>query len=73
MPNLRGLFVVWRRARDAACRTAIVPDGNHVEIAFAPEEDTEFGDYPSGRVAWSSQVAVSGSSLSWWAARTRAW
>ncbi len=24
------------------------PDGNHVEIAFGPEEEAELGDYPGG-------------------------
>ncbi len=52
-------FLAQLRDFDVAYRTAIVPefeirqvhirdpDGNHVEIAFAPEEEAELGDYPS--------------------------
>jgi hypothetical protein len=51
-------FLAQLRDFDVAYRTAIVPefeirqvhirdpDGNHVEIAFAPEEEAELGDYP---------------------------
>ncbi len=51
-------FLAHLRELDVAYRTAIVPDfeirqvhlrdpdGNHVEIAFAPEEAAELGDYP---------------------------
>ncbi len=47
-------------AFDVAYRTAVVPefgirqvhlrdpDGNHIEIAFAPEADAEPGDHPGG-------------------------
>ncbi len=53
-------FLAHLRELDVAYRTAIVPefeirqvhlhdpDGNHVEIAFAPEEEAELGDYPAG-------------------------
>jgi len=53
-------FLAHLRELDVAYRTAIVPnfeirqvhlrdpDGNHVEIAFAPEEEAELGDYPGG-------------------------
>ena len=53
-------FLAHLRQLDVAYRTAIVPefeirqvhlhdpDGNHVEIAFAPGEEAEFGDYPGG-------------------------
>ncbi len=53
-------FLAQLRDLDVAYRTAIVPDfeirqvhirdpdGNHVEIAFAPEEEAELGDYPGG-------------------------
>ncbi len=52
-------FLAQLREFDVAYRTNIVPeleirqvhirdpDGNHVEIAFAPEEEAELGDYPS--------------------------
>jgi catechol 2,3-dioxygenase-like lactoylglutathione lyase family enzyme len=51
-------FLAHLRALDVAYRTAVVPefeirqvhlrdpDGNHVEIAFAAEEEAELGDYP---------------------------
>ncbi len=51
-------FLSRLRAFDVAYRTAVVPefgirqvhlrdpDGNHIEIAFAPEEDAELGDHP---------------------------
>ena len=51
-------FLAELRALDVAYRVAIVPeieirqvhvrdpDGNHVEIAFAPDEEAELGDYP---------------------------
>ncbi len=53
-------FLAHLRELDIAYRTAVVPefeirqvhlrdpDGNHVEIAFAPEEEAELGDYPVG-------------------------
>ncbi len=53
-------FLAHLRAFDVAYRTAVVPefgirqvhlrdpDGNHIEIAFAPEEDAEPGDPPGG-------------------------
>ncbi len=53
-------FLARLREFDVASRTAVVPefgirqvhlrdpDGNHVEIAFAPEEDAELGDRPGG-------------------------
>ena len=53
-------FLAQLRAFDIAYRTNVVPefeirqvhlrdpDGNHVEIAFAPEEQAELGDYPGG-------------------------
>ncbi len=53
-------FLAQLRGFDVAYRTNVVPefeirqvhlrdpDGNHVEIAFAPEEEAELGDYPSG-------------------------
>ena len=53
-------FLAQLRELDVAYRTAVVPefgirqvhlrdpDGNHVEIAFAPEEDAEPGDPPGG-------------------------
>jgi catechol 2,3-dioxygenase-like lactoylglutathione lyase family enzyme len=53
-------FLAHLRAHDVAYRTAVVPgleirqvhlrdtDGNHVEIAFAPEEKADLGDYPGG-------------------------
>ena len=53
-------FLARLRASDVAYRTAVVPefgirqvhlrdpDGNHIEIAFAPEEDAEPGDQPGG-------------------------
>ncbi len=53
-------FLAHLRELDVAYRTAVVPefeirqvhlrdpDGNHVEIAFAPEEKAELGDYPGG-------------------------
>ena len=52
-------FLAQLREFDVAYRTNIVPeleirqvhirdpDGNHVEIAFAPEEEAELGDYPA--------------------------
>ena len=52
-------FLAQLRGLDIAYHTAIVPefeirqvhirdpDGNHVEIAFAPEEEAELGDYPA--------------------------
>ncbi len=51
-------FLAHLRALDVAYRTAVVPefairqvhirdpDGNHIEIAFGPEEEAELGDYP---------------------------
>ncbi len=51
-------FLAHLRALDVAYRTTVVPefeirqvhlrdpDGNHVEIAFAAEEEAELGDYP---------------------------
>ncbi len=51
-------FLAHLRALDVAYRTTVVPeleirqvhlhdpDGNHVEIAFAREEEAELGDYP---------------------------
>lgn len=51
-------FLAQLRELDVAYRTAVVPefgirqvhlhdpDGNHIEIAFAPEEEAELGDYP---------------------------
>jgi catechol 2,3-dioxygenase-like lactoylglutathione lyase family enzyme len=53
-------FLAQLRDFDVAYRTTIGPefeirqvhihdpDGNHVEIAFAPEEEAELGDYPGG-------------------------
>ena len=53
-------FLARLRAFDIDYRTAVVPefgirqvhlrdpDGNHIEIAFAPEEDAELGDQPGG-------------------------
>jgi catechol 2,3-dioxygenase-like lactoylglutathione lyase family enzyme len=53
-------FLARLRDFDVAYRTAVVPefgirqvhlrdpDGNHIEIAFAPEEDAEPGDPPGG-------------------------
>ncbi len=53
-------FLARLREFDVAHRSAVVPefgirqvhlrdpDGNHVEIAFAPEEDAELGDHPGG-------------------------
>jgi catechol 2,3-dioxygenase-like lactoylglutathione lyase family enzyme len=53
-------FLAHLRELDVAYRTAILPefeirqvhirdpDGNHVEIAFAREEEAELGDYPAG-------------------------
>ncbi len=53
-------FLVRLRDFDVAYRTNIVPeleirqvhirdpDGNHVEIAFAPEEEADLADYPGG-------------------------
>ena len=53
-------FLDRLRAFDVTYRTAVVPefgirqvhlhdpDGNHIEIAFAPEEDAELGDHPGG-------------------------
>ncbi len=53
-------FLAGLRANGVAYHTAIVPDfkirqvhirdpdGNHVEIAFAPGEEAELGDYPGG-------------------------
>ncbi len=53
-------FLAHLRELDVAYRTAVVPefeirqvhlrdpDGNHVEIAFGPEEEAELGDYPGG-------------------------
>ena len=53
-------FLAHLRELDVAYRTAVVPefeirqvhlrdpDGNHVEIAFAPEEAAELGDCPGG-------------------------
>ncbi len=53
-------FLARLREFDVAYRSAVVPefgirqvhlrdpDGNHVEIAFAPEEDAELGDHPGG-------------------------
>ncbi len=52
-------FLTHLRELDIAYRTAVVPefeirqvhlhdpDGNHVEIAFAPGETAELGDYPA--------------------------
>ena len=51
-------FLAHLRELDVAYETAIVPDleirqvhirdpdGNHIEIAFAAEEQAELGDYP---------------------------
>ncbi len=56
----RAEFLARLRAFDVTYRTAVVPefgirqvhlrdpDGNHIEIAFAPEEDAEPGDHPRG-------------------------
>jgi catechol 2,3-dioxygenase-like lactoylglutathione lyase family enzyme len=53
-------FLAQLRGLDIAYRTAVVPefeirqvhirdpDGNHIEIAFAAEEQAELGDYPGG-------------------------
>ncbi len=53
-------FLARLRAFDVDYRTAVVPefgirqvhlrdpDGNHIEIAFAPEEDAGLGDPPGG-------------------------
>ena len=53
-------FLARLREFGVAYRTAVVPDfeirqvhlrdpdGNHVEIAFAPEEAAELGDHPGG-------------------------
>ena len=53
-------FLARLRELGVAYRTAVVPDfeirqvhlrdpdGNHVEIAFAPEEAAELGDHPGG-------------------------
>jgi catechol 2,3-dioxygenase-like lactoylglutathione lyase family enzyme len=53
-------FLACLRAFGVDYRTAVVPefgirqvhlrdpDGNHIEIAFAPEEDAEPGDQPGG-------------------------
>jgi catechol 2,3-dioxygenase-like lactoylglutathione lyase family enzyme len=53
-------FLARLREFDVAYRTAVVPtfeirqvhirdpEGNHIEIAFAPEEQAELGDYPGG-------------------------
>ncbi len=53
-------FLARLREFDVAYRTAVVPefgirqvhlrdpDGNHIEIAFAPEEDADLGDRPGG-------------------------
>ena len=53
-------FLALLRANDVAYHTAIVPDleirqvhirdpdGNHVEIAFGPEEQADLGDYSGG-------------------------
>ncbi len=53
-------FLAHLRELDVAYRTAVVPefeirqvhlrdpDGNHVEIAFGPEEQADLGDYAGG-------------------------
>jgi len=53
-------FLAQLREQDVAYRTNILPDleirqvhirdpeGHHIEIAFAPEEEAELGDYPGG-------------------------
>ncbi len=53
-------FLAHLRALDVAYRTTVVPDleirqghlhdpeGNHIEIAFGPNEEAELGDYPGG-------------------------
>ncbi len=53
-------FLARLREFEVTYRTAVVPefgirqvhlrdpDGNHIEIAFAPEEDAELGDHPGG-------------------------
>ena len=53
-------FLVQLRACKVAYQTNIVPDlkirqinvrdpdGNHIEIAFGPEEEADLSDYPAG-------------------------